>query len=101
MFVKNVGKKVLIRTYSAGVFFGTLSDVSENGKSVELKIATRVWRWSGAASLSQMSQEGVSNPSGCKFAVPVEEVQITEVIEIIPLTETAIANLENVPTWRV
>ena len=41
----------IVRTYSAGVFAGTL--VSRNGKEVVLENARRLWYWAGAASLSQ------------------------------------------------
>ena len=56
---------VIIRTYSAGVFAGYL--VRREGMEVELKNARRLWRWSGAATLSQLAMEGVKNPNDCKF----------------------------------
>ena len=43
-------QKVVIRTYSAGCFVAEL--VSRKGKEVVLNRCTRLWRWSGAASLS-------------------------------------------------
>lgn len=91
--------KKIIRTYSAGVFFGEI--VSRDGKEAVLKDAVRIWYWDGAASLSQMAMEGVKKPDKCKFSVPVETTTVTEVIEILDCTEAAIANLEVVPTWKV
>lgn len=38
-----IGKEVIVRTYSAGVHFGTLE--SRNGKEVVLKDARRIWDW--------------------------------------------------------
>ena len=100
MLKELIGKKVLIRTYSAGVHFGTLSDISDSGEVVKLTDTRRVFYWSGAASLSQMATEGVKNPDSCKFSVVVPENFISGVIERIPLSEVAIVNLESVPVWK-
>lgn len=91
--------KKIIRTYSAGVFFGEI--VSRDGKEAVLKDAVRIWYWDGAASLSQMAMEGVKKPEECKFSVPVGSTTVTEVIEILDCTDAAIANLEAVPVWKV
>lgn len=89
---------VLIRTYSAGVHFGYL--VKREGKEVKLIKSRRVYYWKGASSLSQMAMEGVKNPSECKFAMEVEEIELTEAIEVIMVTEQAKENLQNVPVWK-
>jgi len=87
----------MVRTYSAGVFYGTI--VSREGKEVVLSNARRVWAWSGAASLSELAQRGTSNPEACRFPMPVSEVLLTEVIEIIPVTEKALKTLNSVKIW--
>ena len=89
---------VVVRTYSAGVFYGYLAD--REGKEVVLKKAKRIWAWFGAASLSQLAVEGVSRPSECKIPVAVETITLTEAIEIIPLTDKAFKSLEGVPVWK-
>ena len=91
------GTHVIARTYSAGVFAGTLK--SRDGKEAVLTDARRIWYWDGAASLSELATKGTSNPNGCKFPVSVSEVLITEVIEIIPTTEAARKSIDEVPTW--
>ena len=91
------GTHVIARTYSAGVFAGTLK--SRDGKETVLTDARRIWYWDGAASLSELATKGTSNPSGCKFPAPVSEVLLTEVIEIIPTTEVARMSIAEVPTW--
>ncbi len=70
------GNYVIVRTNSAGVFAGTLE--SKDGQEVVLKDARRLWLWSGAASLSELSVAGVSNPSHCKFPceVPASEATV-------------------------
>lgn len=92
------GKYVIARTYSAGVFAGTLT--SRHQKEVTLTNARRLWYWKGAASLSQLAVEGTSSPQNCKFPVEVPEVLLTEVIEIIPCTEQAQKSIASVPIWR-
>lgn len=92
------GKYCMVRTYSAGVFAGTIAD--RNGKEVRLTNARRMWYWTGAASLSQLATDGTSNPSGCKFPCEVPEVILTEAIEIIPITEKAEASIKAVPVWK-
>ena len=89
---------VIVRTYSAGVFAGTL--VSRDGKEVELRDARRIWYWAGAASLSQLAVEGTSKPSKCKFPCAVPRVLLTEAIEILDVTPAARASIAAVPVWR-
>lgn len=93
-----IGKTCIVRTYSAGVFLGTIK--ARNGKEVLLENARRIWYWHGAATISQLATEGTSNPSKCKFPTPVAEVFLTEAIEIIPATEAAIASIAAVPVWK-
>lgn len=90
-------KMVIARTYSAGCFAGEL--VSRKGKEVVLANARRLWYWRGAASLSQLATRGTSRPSECKFPAPVEEVVLTEVIEIITMSAEAVKSLAGVPPW--
>ena len=87
----------IVRTYSAGVFAGYIE--SREGKEVVVANARRLWRWSGAASLSQLAVDGTSNPGDCKFPVAVEKVILTEVIEIIPCTQKAKDSIGAVPIW--
>jgi hypothetical protein len=91
------GKYVIVRTYTAGVFAGVLK--ARRGKEVEMTNARRLWYWDGAASLSQMANDGVKNPSNCKFAQPVN-VQLIEAIEILPVTEAARKIIVAVQVWQ-
>ena len=95
---KLIGKKVIIRAYGAGVFYGSLSEV--DGDTVELKSARRLWYWDGAASLSQLAAEGVKAPQNCKFTVTVDSIVILKVLEIIPATEEAQQSIESVKVWK-
>jgi uncharacterized protein DUF6948 len=93
------GKYVIVRTYSAGVFAGELK--SRKGQEVELKNARRLWYWSGAASLSQLANEGVKNPGNCKFPATVKSVILTQAIEILPLSAKAKKIIDEVPEWKI
>jgi len=92
------GDYIIVRTYSAGVFAGTL--VSRKGQEVELKQARRLWYWDGAASLSQLSQEGVAKPYKCKFPCEVPCVTLLQAIELLPVTKSARASIAQVPLWK-
>lgn len=89
---------VMCRTYSAGVFAGYLAE--RNGKEATLLNARRIWYWDGAASLSQLAMEGTKKPDKCKFPCEVQEVLLTEAIEIIPITDKAKESIASVPVWE-
>ncbi len=91
-------KNVIVRTYSAGVFAGTLE--SRKGQEVVLTNARRLWYWSGAASLSQLAVVGTSKPESCKFPVAVPRVELLQAVEILDLTEAARKSIESVPEWK-
>ncbi len=93
------GDYVLIRTYSAGVFMGII--VERNGKEAKVKNARRIWYWDGAATLSQLAIDGTSKPENCKFPESVEEIILTEVIEIISMTKKAVNSLNGVKIWSI
>lgn len=82
-----IGKTVLIRTYSAGVWCGILQE--KLGNEVILKDARRLWRWWAAESisLSGVANFGIKEDKS-KIAPAVVGVWL-EAIEIIPVTEKA------------
>lgn len=86
------GKFVLVRTYSAGVHFGLLA--SRNGREVRLLDAQRIWSWTGANTLSEISLRGVGADS--KISEQVESITLTEAIEVIPCTDAARNNLRGI-----
>jgi len=92
------GKYCIVRTYSAGVFAGELQ--SRNGQEVVLHNARRLWKWSGAASLSQLAMEGVKNPDDCMFPCEVSRVELLNAIEILDCTEMARLSIKGVKLWQ-
>ena len=61
-------KLKIVRTYSAGVFFGEIE--SRNGQEVVMRNARRLWYGDGAASLSQLAVVGVAPASDATSLCP-------------------------------
>ena len=95
--VQETGSIVLVRTYSAGVHFGTVK--SRDGKEVVLTNARRLWQWSGACSLSQVAIDGVEL-SGSKISVSVPEITLTDAIELIPMSTKASDAMMGAKSWQ-
>lgn len=93
-----IGKKVIIRTYSAGVWFGTLEQKDRN--EVILQNARRMWQWwaEDGISLSSVSVNGIKREKS-KIAEAVDAVWL-EAIEIIPCSDSAINSIENSPNAK-
>ena len=87
-----IGKKCIIRTYSAGVWFGEI--IEKAGMEVIVKDARRMYTWHTvkSISLSSVAIYGI-NQSKSKICQAVEFVNL-EAIELIPCTEKAIESLE-------
>lgn len=92
-------EKVIIRAKHAGVFFGEI--VERKDSEVKLINAIRIWKWAGAASLSQLAVDGVKEPENCKFSIVVPEIIILGVIEIITCSDKAIRSINSVKVWKV
>lgn len=100
MDFKNVlGKKCIVRSVNAGVFYGTIAEIDDS--TVKLNNARCLWYWSGAASLNQLAVDGVKNPNSCKFTMLVDEIVIFGVCEILKTTKTAEKIIEGVEPWTV
>lgn len=87
-----IGKKCVVRTYSAGVWFGEVAEKS--GNEVIVKNARRMWKWWAAEgiSLSSVALHGVKQYQS-KIVEPVPAVWL-EAIELIPASDKAIASIE-------
>lgn len=92
-----IGKKCIVRCDRSGVFFGTLEEME--GQQARISNVRNIWWWEGAASVMQLAKEGTKQPNDCKFTVTVSEIVVKDVIQVIPCTEEAIANIEAVKSW--
>ncbi len=90
-----VGKKCIVRTYSAGVWFGEV--VEKSGNEVILKDARRMWKWWAAESisLSAVAIHGIKQDQS-KIVELVPTVWL-EAIELIPATDKSITSIEGAP----
>ena len=82
-----IGQEVIIRTFSAGVWFGRLKEKS--GDEVILTEARRMWRW--------WAKESISLSGVCLYGIKQEKSRIPgaidlvwlQAIEIIPISGKA------------
>lgn len=94
-----IGKKVLARGESSGVFYGTLAE--QDGREVRLTNVRNIWRWEGARCLMDFARDGVSSPEGCNFSVVLDEIVMTDCIQLLPVSEKAAGIIEAVPEWTM
>lgn len=78
-----LGRRCLIRTYSAGVHVGDITYV--DGMEVKLENALRIWRWQGGLSLTSVAKHGIKDGK----VEQGDEVYLTNVVEMIPTTQEA------------
>ena len=81
------GQEVIIRTYSAGVWFGRLKE--KEGQEVILTEARRMWRWwaKKSISLSGVALHGIKQEDS-RIAGAIDSVWL-QAIEIIPISGKA------------
>ncbi|BAQ84116.1 hypothetical protein [uncultured Mediterranean phage uvMED] len=80
-FNEFLGKKVVVRTLSCGVHFGTL--VKQFKETVLLKDSRIIYSWKGAFTLNELSKEGIA---GGRISKPVEFQELDR-IGIMLLTD--------------
>ena len=81
-----IGRRCIIRTYSAGVHIGIVARVSDDAMGVLLTDAIRLWEWRGGGlSLSAVANNGIKGGRVNRTG----EVYLTNAIEYIPVTEEA------------
>ena len=93
----NAKERVLVRTYSAGVYVGILREKSPDGKRVVLGDARIIYSWQGALTTLDLAATG---PSAAKISHPVEEVEVTEAICSVRLSEAAVERFGEIAPWR-
>ncbi len=100
---KLIGKKVIIRSHGAGLFFGTLNEVEkcEDTWTVELLNCRRLWYWNGACSITQLAVDGTKQPLDCKFTITEDSIVVSSVIEFHECTDKAIKSIEGVAEWKM
>ncbi|WP_323175136.1 DUF6948 domain-containing protein [Neisseria cinerea] len=90
-----IGKEVIIRTYSAGVWFGVLKQKA--GNEVILTKARRMWSWWAreSISLSGVARHGI-NQEKSRICGELDEIWL-EAIEIIPVNGKSADSMRTAP----
>lgn len=87
----------LIRCYAAGVHIGFVK--KHNGENVILLNSRRLFYWTGACSVTQVSIDGVDVKLS-KIAMVLPEVRLTGVAEVIPMSRKAADIILGAPVWK-
>lgn len=97
-----IGQYCIVRTYSVGVFAGIIMEYNPATGEARIKDSRRLWRWWSAFTLSELAMEGVrpGKAAECKFAAPIPDHTVCEVIEMIPCSDDARKLIEGVPNAR-
>ena len=98
MTEKYISKYCVVRGDRSGVFFGIVRDI--NGKNVEMGQVRKLHYWDGAFAVEGLAEEGVSKPQHCKFTVVVDNLVLTDAIQILLCTEKSIDSLSKVAAWK-
>lgn len=91
----------IIRADRAGVFIGKI--ISENGNTLVITNARRLYYWSGALDVVTIAVNGVSKPANCKFSAQLgdnDKSTILNVIEYHPISVNALQTINAVPAWK-
>ena len=95
MYKNILNQKCLVRSYDAGVYFGTVTNI--DGETVRMEQVRNIWCWEGASCLSQIANDGIR---GGKVSPVVSSMILNRCCQIIPCTDRAIKNLENQRVWE-
>lgn len=95
MYKDIINNKCLVRSYDAGVYFGTVTAV--DGETVRMANVRNIWRWHGASCLSQIANDGIRDGN---VSPVVGSMVLNRCCQIIPCTDKAVKNLENIGVWK-
>ena len=93
-------KYCVLRTYSAGVHIGYLAEFGKkHPQHAKLLRSRRLHYWEGAASLSQVALDGV-DPNKSRIAMELPEIELTDVIEVIPCSKLSADFFQKAAAWK-
>lgn len=91
-------KQIVLVRSTAGVFVGALERYEL--QEATLSNARRMWYWTGAATLSQLAEEGTSKPKDCKCPCEVSKVVIPNIMEMLDVSAKAKKTIDAIPVWK-
>lgn len=89
-------QKYIVRCDRAGVFYAEITE--RRGDEADLANARRVYYWNGAATCSELSQNGCKPDS--KITAPVPTMTVIGVIEVIPCSDKAQEVFAGIKEWK-
>ena len=93
-------KYCVVRTYSAGVHIGYVESFGDkHPQHAKLVNSRRLHYWDNACSLSQVAIDGV-DVNNSRIAIELPEIELTDVIEVIPCSESAMELFKTAPEWK-
>ena len=95
MYEEILGKKCIVRSYDAGVYYGTVTEV--NGETVKMENVRNIWYWEGANCLSDVAANGVGEDS--KVSRVISTMVLNRCCQINPCADAAIKNLDKQSIW--
>lgn len=95
MYENVLNKKCVVRSYDAGVYFGTVTEI--DGETVKIENVRNIWYWEGANCLSQVAIDGIKTG---KVSQTISSMILNRVCQIIPCTDKAIKSLEEIRIWK-
>ena len=87
--------KSIIRCDRSGVLFGEV--VSQKKQVVELRNVRKIYYWEGAFCVEGLATIGTTKPQNCKLTQTVDNMVVTDAIQIIPCTAEAELILTSIP----
>lgn len=93
-----IGKHVIVRSNLAGVFFAILK--AKNGTELTLSKARKFYYFSGANTVEDLADKGAMNVDKCKLTVEIDEMIISDYVQILPCTTKAINKIKTIPIWK-
>ena len=98
----HIGKLVILRGYLSGVHIAILRDYGRKTGWIRVDGARRLWSWQGATTLDAISRNGAAE-TGCRVTEAVDdlEIKVSDVCEIYPMSEKAIAWVNRQPVWTL
>ena len=95
---KLIGKQIIARIERAGVFFGTLE--AKDSEITRMTDVRRIYYWSGALSVTDMSRNGIADGTVSAPAKSVE-FETSSVIELNECAEEAVKSITSVKPWKM
>ncbi len=95
-------ERCIVRSYGAGVFVGYVKEKKAelNGVNIILLKSKRIHYWDGACSLTQLAMEGTKSSNNCRITEAIDSQYICNIVEILPLSEKASKNIDEVKIWK-